>query len=235
MDIPGHGPVRGCWNLRDFVQYVGGVSLAGKKVLDVGSASGQLSFEAERVGAEVLSFDAASISQMIHLPFAENLYFRDRDAWDKREEWGLQMLKNSYWYAHKRFNSRCRVVYGDIFRLDRSVPELQDVVIAGAIMEHLNDPVSALGSMARVARETIVIAFTPVLDTDELVAKPILPLTNPSDDITWWMYSRGLYRRILENVGFEIVSITPSTALDEGSGVVDVRQTIIARRRRGLR
>jgi SAM-dependent methyltransferase len=178
MTVPGHGLVGGHWKIDDFDEYLGGLNVAGKSVLDVGCASGYLSFEAERRGARVTSFDAPSMIQLCQMPFLENLYFRDRDLWDKQEETGpgLRRMKNSYWYMHQRLGSTCQAVYGDIFRLYRSV-DAHEIVIAGAVLEHLNDPIGAIASMARVANEAIVIAFTSVLDTDEMIAKPILPLT----------------------------------------------------------
>src|SRR4051794_1180563 len=62
MVLPGVGFVRGNWDLREsFGKYTGEVAFAGKRVLDVGTASGFLSFEAERRGAaEVVSFDSSS-------------------------------------------------------------------------------------------------------------------------------------------------------------------------------
>jgi SAM-dependent methyltransferase len=235
MNVPGHGVVRGDWTIDDFDQYVGGINVAGKSVVDVGCASGYLSFEAERRGARVTSFDAASMAQLCQVPFLENLYFRNRDLWDEQEESGpgLRRMKNSYWYMHQRLASSCHTAYGDLFRLYRSV-DAHDIVIAGAILEHLNDQISAIASMARVAKEAIVIAFTSVLDTDEMIAKPILPLTNPKDDITWWVYSRGLYRRVLNNVGFDIAEIRSSCALHETTGELVNRETIIAKRSRSF-
>jgi len=231
MDIPGHGKVSGDWDLGDFDQYIGGVDVTGKSVLDVGCASGYLSFEAERRGAEVTSFDAASVALMSRIPFAENLYFRNRDLWNVKHEWDLQRLKNSYWYAHERLNSHARVVYGDVFRLDQAVSDPSDIVIAGALLEHLNDQIGAIGSFARVAKETIIIAFTLWIDTDEMRAEPGLTMTDPQQDFGYWRYSRGLYDRILKNVGFEIAEVHEASAINRRKVTV-TRPTIIARRLR---
>ena len=59
MELPGFGEVRGHWDLRGrFKEYIGGVSLEGKSVIDIGAATGFLSFAAEKSGAtRVLSFD----------------------------------------------------------------------------------------------------------------------------------------------------------------------------------
>src|SRR5208337_1299521 len=45
MDVPGYGHVEGEWDLRGKeTQYLGGVALKGKRVLEIGTASGFLCF-----------------------------------------------------------------------------------------------------------------------------------------------------------------------------------------------
>ena len=59
IDLPGIGSVKGEWDLRGkFDEYIGSIDVSGKTVLDVGTASGFLTFEAEKRGATVFSFDA---------------------------------------------------------------------------------------------------------------------------------------------------------------------------------
>ena len=61
--LPGLGPVTGQWDMRGKVpEYTGNINLSGRTFLDVGAASGFLTFEAERLGASVTSFDAESAS-----------------------------------------------------------------------------------------------------------------------------------------------------------------------------
>ena len=53
MEIPGHGLVTGQWDLRGGVDdYLGKVAFAGQRVLEIGPASGFLTFEMEKRGAE---------------------------------------------------------------------------------------------------------------------------------------------------------------------------------------
>ena len=53
MDIPNHGTVQGEWDLRGReAAYLGHTSLQGKRVLEVGTASGHLCFAMETMGAE---------------------------------------------------------------------------------------------------------------------------------------------------------------------------------------
>jgi 2-polyprenyl-3-methyl-5-hydroxy-6-metoxy-1,4-benzoquinol methylase len=62
MDLPEFGTVNhfGSWDLRGrFDDYVSYATLARKTLLDVGCASGFLTFEAEKRGATVMSFDVS--------------------------------------------------------------------------------------------------------------------------------------------------------------------------------
>jgi hypothetical protein len=75
MDLPEVGTVtsKEAWNLRGgFSDYIGHVDLRGKSFLDVGTASGFSSFEAEKAGAaEVTSFDAERASQLQRVPYPD--------------------------------------------------------------------------------------------------------------------------------------------------------------------
>jgi hypothetical protein len=82
MDIPAVGEVKGTRDLRGmFEDYVGHVELAGRTLLDVGTASGFLTFEAERRGATVTSFDTDSAANYQSLP---SPYVKDRSIWVAR-------------------------------------------------------------------------------------------------------------------------------------------------------
>jgi SAM-dependent methyltransferase len=232
MDLPVLGFVRGIWHIRDFAQYIGSVDLRGKTVLDVGTASGFLSFEAERVGAsQVVSFDADSAERMYRVPFAENLFWTDWPAWVKDKQGVLDGLKKSYLVAHGLLGSKAQTCYGDIFHLRHLFARSFDVTIAGALLEHLNDPVSALANIAMVTRERIIIAFTHVIESEEIMLRSANPMTNPAEDFCWWTGSKGLYRKVLENMGFEIESLEPSVAFTGPKDEPDTRRTLVARRR----
>src|SRR4051794_19911111 len=81
FDLPDGRSIVGDWDMRGkFDEYIGHVSLAGKRVIDFGTASGFLSFEAEKRGADVVSFDADSTGRYTRLPHAGSLYARDPEA-----------------------------------------------------------------------------------------------------------------------------------------------------------
>jgi len=231
MELPGFGLVHGEWHIRDFQQYTGSVDLSGKRVLDVGTASGFLSFAAERAGAtEVVSFDLDSAARMCRLPFAGNPFWTNREKWLVDNQTMIDGMKAGYHLAHRLLNSKAQPRYGDIFELRNLEGAPFDVTVAGAFLEHINDPVSALANLAMATKELLVIAFTEIADTDEPILRAGTDMATPGSDFTWWIASVGVYRRVLKNMGFTIEAIKPSTAYFELECRTAERSTLVARR-----
>lgn len=226
MDLPGAGPIAGQWDIRpDFDNYTGGLDWAGKSVLDVGTCTGFIAFELERRGAKVTAFDADSVARFAWVPFSRTLYHQNRAGWNAVSEGGLRAYKNAFWFAWHALGSQVRVAYGDIGRLSEILPE-QDVVVAAAVLEHLPDPVTAIGHFARLAREAVVIGFTPMEMAEEVRLTPLQPW-HRDHPYVWWKASLGLYRQLFDQLGFEI-EVRPAFALF--GGALAERHTIIARR-----
>ena len=230
MELPEFGVVRGQWDLRGrFDDYLGGVEVAGKSVLDIGAATGFLSFEAERRGASrVMSFDLSDARQQTFLPFKDKPYYREHERWVEQYGAEIERWKNAYWLCHRLLGSRAEVYYGNIYDLPRELGQY-DVVLVGSVLEHLSDQVTALASIARLAAETIVVV-SPVLKTEERIARFEPSASNPDYDFTWWIYSIGVYREVFAMLGFRIVRITHARyyymhgdSLEERSTVVAVR------------
>ncbi len=229
MDFPDGGSVTGAWDIRGgFDQYIGNYPIAGKTVLDVGSASGFLAFAAEERGARVTAIDALYPTEFERIPFAGSLHQTDRRAWVTETAKWFQGIKNGFWYARRKFASNVEMVYLPLTELPFWGRRF-DVVVVGAIIEHLANPVPVLANLAAIANEAVIIAFTPVDDTDDQTMRTLNDWSNPVYDFTWWILSRGLYRRVFSNVGFDLEFVT-SVARHVASGE-EVRPTIIARRR----
>jgi 2-polyprenyl-3-methyl-5-hydroxy-6-metoxy-1,4-benzoquinol methylase len=228
IDLPGLGLIRGQWDLRGrFDDYVGGVSVAGKSVLDVGTATGFLSFESERLGASrVVSFDMGDARQQRFIPFKDKPYYQNYEQFVADHETEVQRWKNAYWLCHRLLKSRAEVFYGDIFRLPAGLGQF-DIAILGAVLEHLNDQITALASISRLTKETMVIV-TPVLQTEERIARLEPTADNPDYDFTWWRYSVGAYREILKMLGFSIARITEAQYRYEHGDRPETRHTIVA-------
>jgi len=228
IDLPGFGLVSAQWDLRGrFDDYVGGVEVAGKSVLDVGTATGFLSFEAEKKGAaRVLSFDIGDPRQQRFLPFKDNLYYRSPEQWARKHGAEIEQWRNAYWLCHRLLNSKAEVYYGDINHLPEELGQF-DVSIIGSVLEHLSDQITALASIARLTRETLVIV-TPVIQTDERIARFEGLASNPAVDFTWWIYSLGTYREVLRMIGFNIAKVTHAKYYYTYGERFEERSTIVA-------
>lgn len=229
MDLPGYPPTPGQWDLRGrFADYTSNVDFAGKTVLDVGTASGFLTFEAERLGAKVTSFDIGDARYQHLLPFKNKLYFTDHEAWRKQQNEGIERWKNGYWLAHRALRSKADVVYGNVYDLPPELGQF-DIVIVGSVVEHLSDPISALASISRHARSKIVIVSS-LVETHEHIAEFIGRASNDVVDYGWWYYSEGVYREVLQMIGFKIDRITKSAYRFVMAGGDHERHTIVASR-----
>ena len=230
MELPGFGVVHAHWDLRGrFDEYVGGVDVAGRSVLDVGAATGFLSFEAERRGASrVVSFDMSDVRQQTLLPFKDKPYYRDRERWAEVYGAEIERWKNAYWLCHRLLQSRAEVFYGNVYDLPPALGQF-DVVIVGSVLEHLSDPVNALASISRVAKETVVVV-TPLIESDEPFARFEPRASNPDYDFTWWIYSTGVYREVFQMLGFRIRQVTRGEYYYDYGDRYEERFTIVAAR-----
>ena len=207
IELPGFGVQEGGWDLRGrFLDYVGGADVSGKRVLDVGTASGFLSFEAERFGArEVVSFDLDTAERQTLLPFVRSAYVEDHAAWCRAQTASFLTWKKGYWLSHRLLGSRARVVYGDVYAPAAEIGTF-DVVILGAILEHLVDPLSALSAVAALTDDLLVIN-TDYLDTPERFAAFNGRESQPAANFIFWTYSIALYHEYMAIMGFEPVSV----------------------------
>src|SRR5436305_12646349 len=102
MEVPGHGIMNGEWDLRGRVdEYLGKVDFAGQRVLEIGPASGFLTFEMEKRGAEVVSVEVTAEHGWDFVPYPaarlEEVFGTRRIV--------MQQFKNSYRFSHPAHNS----------------------------------------------------------------------------------------------------------------------------------
>jgi len=165
---------RGTFNLRDTIpQHHFPDSLAGKSVLDVASSDGYYSFEFEKRGAEsVLAIDTNLYDGSV--PFdpspakretyvkkhsaVRDDYARFKDVFDVLGLPGANKLLVMADYLDSKVAFKNHSVY-ELDKLGRQF----DLVMCGALMEHLKDPLKALEQLRVATRELCVITLSSAL------------------------------------------------------------------------
>ena len=130
------------------------------RVLELGPASGYLTFWMERSGAEVVGFEAGFDVPVDLIPF---------EGRDMRVEKGIIMevvdrVHNSWWLMHDDLGSGAKLVHGNIYRQPADLGFF-DVAVFGAILLHLREPWGAIAETARRTRQRIIV--TDVLEDVE--------------------------------------------------------------------
>jgi 2-polyprenyl-3-methyl-5-hydroxy-6-metoxy-1,4-benzoquinol methylase len=204
MEIPGYGLTTGQWDLRGNEQdYLGHVSVAGKRVLEIGPASGYLSFYMESQGAAVVSVELSPEQKWDAVPEATlNVEEFSRNRVD-----GMEKLRNSYWYAHERLQSKAQVHYGSAYSLPSELGRF-DVATLCSVLLHVRDPLKIVQNCAAIA-DTLIISdlrFEDVPD-DVPTMKWFSTRESPSLD-TWWRFSPQLFVRFGEVMGFTSTAVT---------------------------
>jgi O-methyltransferase len=203
-DLP-DGEVPGAWDLRGREQtYLGDVEVGGRRILELGPASGAVTRWLEARGAEVVCFDVGYDAAVDLLPFpgaTPAAEARDRSEAMRGE--GIVGVQNSWWYLRRRLNSQARMVYGDIYALPGDLGRF-DLAVFGAILLHLRDPWTALAQAAAVTDDTIVVVdlVQGGLDTESEGAMRFDPLVAPEYRAIWWALSPGAVVAMLRRLGF---------------------------------
>ncbi len=207
MELPGLGLVGQRdigWDLRSTIDtYLGEVEFKGKRALDVGAASGYLTFEMERRGADVVSIDLSDPDKWDLVPFANPAF----DATSVRQKYRslVQGRIRAYWLAHRLLGSRARAYYGDVYSLPDALGPV-DIAVLGMVLGHVRDPFAALQSVTRLVRETVVI--TEQAPQIEGAYAHFMPDPDGKGvDNAWWATSEDCRRRMLGVLGFEEVRL----------------------------
>jgi SAM-dependent methyltransferase len=197
--LPSGEVIDGAWDLRGGeVAYLGGVDLEGRRVLELGPASGYLTFHMEARGADVVGFDVGWDRSIDLLPRpGMELGWARMDAMRF-----IGAVQNSWWYLHHEFGSSARIAYGNIYELPVDLGEF-DLALFGAILLHLRDPFSALSQAAAHVRDQIIVTDLvqdPELDQSENLMRFAPQAVEYATN--WWSLTPGAVVHMLERLGF---------------------------------
>jgi SAM-dependent methyltransferase len=199
MEVPGIGEVGTQWDLRDCIdEYLGNYDWAGKRVLDVGCASGFLTFEMERRGADVVSFDMDGGHRWNCVPYY-NQTPQQTEQYRQAVIQGHQRMVNGYWLVHRALGSRAQAFYGDIYDLPEELGAF-DAVYFGMIITHLRDPFQALYSASRLSQETVIV--TNQLSGGEEPTARFVPDIQTGENRVWWIPTAACLEQMLGVLGF---------------------------------
>ncbi len=207
IDLPGVGTIKGHWDLREIAsEYLGGVDLAGQRVLEIGPASGFLTSWMERQGAEVVSVEQPESDVWDFVPY----HLDDEEKWSSvisAKRRNNEMLKNSFWYTHNALGMNSKVHYGRANDLPLELGKF-DVSVIAMVLTHMRDPISTIISCARRTTDKLVIVERLHV-VKEAQEKPILQLIPDSTNMrydSWWYFSREFFSQLLTLMGFRDIS-----------------------------
>jgi SAM-dependent methyltransferase len=213
MEIPGYGLVEGQWDLRDGVsEYCGNLDFDGKRVLEIGTASGFLCFHMEREGADVVAYDLSDKDAWDLVPFPD----ADWEAVVASRKAIMRKINNGWWLCHRALSSRAKVVYGSVYDVPPAIGPVDAATLCSVLL-HLRDPFLALHNALRLTREVVVV--TDLVGTGEVAddapGRPELPFVefvpnfrtqSPLD--TWWFLNPTIVQAWIGALGFEDTTVT---------------------------
>ena len=234
VELPDGTVLPGAWDLRGHEPaYLGGVDVAGKRVLELGPATGYLTFYLERMGAEVVAFEAGFDVSIDVLPF------RGREEPEERRrvmQDTIDRNHDAWWYLHRTLGSSATFVQGNIYDMPADLGTF-DITVVGAILLHLREPWGALSQAARRTTETMIV--TEPLQDDECPPESNIMRFSPSAEhhlTNWWSIYPGAVVSMLSRLGFAQTETTTHTqhhhlAHDITSEAVEQRMyTVVGRR-----
>ena len=199
-DIPGIGTVEGSWDLRSGVdEYLGKFDFSGKRVLEIGPASGFLTFHMEKRGAEIVCVDLPVEDGYTwdYVPQA-NLDF-DRISQNRAAH--LLKIRNAFWLCHENFRSEVQVYYGSPYDLPEELGTF-DVAVFGSVLLHTQNPTKILENCVRLVRGTMIVTEEHHKDLGEKPVCILKPTAHNKVWGTWWGFTPQFFIQYLSVLGF---------------------------------
>ncbi len=199
-DLPDGTVLPGVWDLRGHeTDYLGGVDLAGTRVLELGPATGYLTYFMERMGAEVVAFEAGFDVPIDVLPLG------GRDLPEERlavMQGTIDRNHDGWWHLHRVFGSSAKFVQGNIYDMPADLGTF-DVTVVGAILLHLREPWGALQQAARRTTGTMIVT-EPLQDDLEPPESNIMRFSPSAEHhlTNWWSIYPGAVVSMLSRLGF---------------------------------
>lgn len=198
------GEVKGQWDLRASPDtYLGNINFGGRSVLEIGPASGFLSFHMEQAGATVSCMEPP----MSHLWDAVPFEGFDGEAWRTEFSARVQRIRNSFWFCHALHHSKAQMFEADPYRIPAEIGEY-DIGVLACVLLHTRSPFSLLESLARRVKQTMVVVenFNDTLGAEAICR--FMPHTGVRQVDTWWQFSPQFFASALGLLGFVDIRVS---------------------------
>jgi tRNA (mo5U34)-methyltransferase len=193
-------------------------TLAGQRVLDIGTFDGFWAFEFEKRGAaEVLALDVETFGDIDVPPPV-------RAAMDA--ETLATPLGRGFAVAHEALGSRVERRTGSVYRLDPAEWGRFDTSHIGNVLVHLRDPALALQRMRAVTTGVAIISEMVDDDLDGLGDAPLMRYMGGQVNCNWWRYSTASLTRLALDAGFARVEEVARFPLPLRGSARDQRQVV---------
>lgn len=197
IELPGGVVTAGVFDHRPLLPHYGlPESLAGLRVLDVGTADGFWAFEMERRGAaEVVASDIPSTSHCDMPPPMHEAFLRG--GYDRPSRLGFDV-------AHRARSSKVQWVESAVYDLNPDTLGTFDLVHAGDLLLHVERPHQALRAIRSVTRGRAVISdvFSPLISGTGMTR-----YFGGWHLLSWWEPSLDTLVQMTYDAGFSKVDI----------------------------
>lgn len=174
--------------------------MTGKTFLDIGTGNGFFTFEMEKRGADVVSFDLAVDKKPDGIP-----YYNVPDRTGHNKEF-MKRFQKGYWYSHKYFNSKARAVYGNVMYMPEWLGKY-DVTLLGSILQHLRDPLGAIIQADKHTRNSLIICEAFYKSEEPVMRFQAMPDVPNPQYWTWWLISPTVIVSMLKTLGYKEIVV----------------------------
>lgn len=206
-DLDDGNEVIGQWDLRpDPFDYLGQVCFTGRSVLEIGPASGYLSFYMEATGAHVTCLEPTMSHLWDIVPFEKF----DTQGWRRKFESRIEGVRNSFWYVHRHNGSRVKMLEGDPYNLPEALGSF-DIGVLASVLLHCRRPFDMLQSVASRTQLTVVVTelHNPSMGDEPLCM--LMPHVGVAQVDTWWQFTPQFFVSALGLLGFTECKVTYHT------------------------
>lgn len=203
--------------------------MSGMNVLDVGSATGFFSFEFEKRGANVVSVEVPSLSEVDRFPYQDEARTapkiaamvaghssQSRDDFDtvfnksNSEDVYHYVLDGPFNFCREALGSQVERRYASIYDLSPAALGVDkfDLVFLGDLLLHTMHPLNALAAVTPLCDGTLVISQHLPTSLGSRPAVLYVGGDNPiHDHSTWWYPNLACFEQVLKKLGFEAVTV----------------------------